>query len=317
MGTCKIRGTQKTEDVTNDPNPRPTTSATVLGLGPMGSALAHALLSAQTTTTVWNRTASKAQPLERSGAVNAPDAAAAVAASDLVITCLRDHASTRRLLDEMPTGDLAGRTVVVFASSTPDEARKTQAWADAKGIDLLIGAIMVPTPVIGTPEALILYSGREELLETQRPTLEKLAPRSPFVGADPGMASLLDTAMLEVFFAGMTAFLHAAALVTANGLSASDFVPCATSMLDILPATFTGLAADTDRGEYPGDQDNLAMELSALTHMVQTSRDAGVDPALPALLRDLAQEAVDRGHGADGWSRIVEVLRRSPDERRR
>ncbi|NLP82513.1 NAD(P)-dependent oxidoreductase [Microbacterium sp. CFH 90308] len=298
--------------MTNDPHPLTTNTASVLGLGPMGTALANALLNSRTTTTVWNRTASKAQPLERSGAVIAPDAAAAVAASDLVITCLRDHASTRQLLDEIPTADLADRTVVVFASSTPAEARKTQAWAEAKGIDLLIGAIMVPTPVIGAPDALILYSGREELLAAHRPTLEKLAPRSPFVGADPGMASVLDTAMLEVFFTGMTAFLHAAALVTANGLSASDFVPWANSMLDILPATFTGLASDTDRGEHPGDEDNLGMELSALNHMVETNRDAGVDPALPVLMRDLAREAVERGHAGDGWSRIVDVLRRSP-----
>ncbi|MCP2637638.1 NAD(P)-binding domain-containing protein [Microbacterium sp. HD4P20] len=296
--------------MTNDLD-TPTPTVSVLGLGPMGSALAQALLSAGTTTTVWNRTESKARPLEHAGAVIAPDAAAAVAASDLVITCLRDHASTRELLDEVPPEALAGRTVVVFASSTPGEARRTQEWAETRGIDLLIGAIMVPTPVIGTPDALILYSGRQDLLEAARSTLEVLAPRSPFVGTDPGMASVLDTAMLEVFFTGMTAFLHAAAVVTANGLSAADFVPWANSMLDILPDTFRGLAADTDRGEYPGNEDNLAMELSALTHMVETSRDAGVDPGLPTLMRDLAREAVERGHGADGWSRIVEVLRES------
>ena len=296
--------------MTTDPNPPATNTVSVLGLGPMGTALAQALLNAGADTTVWNRTASKTQPLEQAGAAGAENAAAAVAASDLVITCLRDHASTRELLDELPAEALAERTVVVFATSTPTEARTTQAWADEKGIRLLIGAIMVPTPLIGSPEGLILYSGREDLLEAHRPTLEKLAPRSPFVGADPGMASVLDTAMLEVFFTGMTAFLHAAAVVTANGMSATDFVPWANSMLDILPETFRGLAADTDRGEYPGSEDNLAMELSALTHMVHASHDAGVDSRLPALLRDIAQDAVDRGHGADGWSRVVEVLRR-------
>jgi hypothetical protein len=51
------------------------------------------------------------------------------------------------------------------------------------------------------------------------------------------------------------------------------------------------------------------MELSGLEHIHATSVEAGVDPRLPALLRDLARRAIDAGHGADSWSRVVEVLR--------
>ena len=286
-----------------------TATVSVIGLGPMGTALARAFLAGGLETMVWNRTRSRAEALGTAGADVAPDLASAINAAGLVVTCLRDHRSTRQLLESLPPEAYADRLVVVLASSTPAEARETQAWADARGIRLLVGAIMVPTPVIGTPQALILYAGRDDLFSSHRAVLEIIAPRSEFVGGDPGLAALLDTAMLEIFFAGMTAFLHAAAMVTGQGLSASDFVPWAKEMLAILPDTFEGLADDVDAGTYPGTEDNLAMEHAALAHMVGTSRELGLDSRLPELMHDLALKAMDRGHHEDGWSRVVEILR--------
>lgn len=282
---------------------------TVLGLGAMGTAVSRTLQAAGHPTTVWNRTASKAQALAGTGAVIAPNAAAAVAASELILTILRDHRSTIELLESLPAGALAGRTVVVLASSTPAEARRTQAWAEGRGVDVLIGAIMVPTPVIGTSEALVLYAGRDELPEDVRGTLEVFAPNSVLVGEDPGLAALLDTAMLEIFFAGMTSFLHASAMVTAGGLRAADFVPWAHSMFGLLTSTAGPLAAAVDSGEHPGTEDTIAMERASLEHIVATSDEAGLDSRLPELMHDLAERAVARGHGDDSWSRVVEILR--------
>lgn len=275
----------------------------------MGQALAQALLAGGHDTTVWNRTRSKAEALAGRGAGVAPDLAAAVASADLVVTCLRDHRATLEVLQSLPATAFAGRTVVVFASSTPDEARRTRDWADARGIEVLSGVIMVPTPLIGTPEALVLYAGPVQALDRHRPVLEAIAARSEYVGSDPGRAALLDTAMLEVYFSALTAFLHASALVAAHGLSSTDFVPWASSMAHILPDSFAGIAANIDAGSHPGTEDRLDMELAALTHMVDASREAGLDSRLPELMQDLARHAVDRGHGADSWSRVVELFR--------
>lgn len=282
---------------------------TVLGLGSMGTAISRALLAAGAPITVWNRTSSRAEALAETDATIAPDPASAVAASELIITILRDHHSTMDLLGALPDGALAGRTVVVLASSTPAEARRTQAWAEEQGITLLIGAIMVPTPMIGTDQSLVLYAGDESLLTSHREVLETFAASSAFVGEDPGLAALLDTAMLEVFFSGMTAFLHAVGMVTANGLTAADFLPWARSMTDILPTTFEGIAAGVDAGTHPGIEDTIAMEQATLAHMIETGRESGLDSRLPELMHDLAQRAVDAGHGGDSWSRIIDVLR--------
>ena len=90
------------------------TTVTVLGLGPMGQALAGALLDANHRTTVWNRTESKADALRARGAGWAPSPADAVAASDLTIVNVVDH----DVVDALVTaaGDAVGGRVVVGLS---------------------------------------------------------------------------------------------------------------------------------------------------------------------------------------------------------
>lgn len=143
---------------------------------------------------------------------------------------------------------------------------------------------MVPTPLVGRPEALILYSGDREVFDRHVDVLRHLGGTAEHVGADHGAASLHDVAMLEVYFAGMTAFLHAAAMVTAQGMSARDFLPFARQIAALLPETFAGLAAEVDAGRYPGTEDRLTMELAALEHIVGEQRGGrpGREPATGA-----------------------------------
>jgi hypothetical protein len=70
-----------------------------------------------------------------------------------------------------------------------------------------------------------------------------------------------------------------------------------------------GLAEDVDRGEHPGTEDNLDMELRALDHIVETSEAFGIDTTVPEMPRVLVKSAIARGFGRDGFSRIVDILR--------
>ena len=58
----------------NNVEPAPRPAVAVLGLGPMGRALAAASLAAGHPTVIWNRTPEKAESLVAHGAVFAPTA---------------------------------------------------------------------------------------------------------------------------------------------------------------------------------------------------------------------------------------------------
>ena len=65
----------------------------VLGAGPMGAALARALLRSGFPTTVWNRTPGRVDALHGEGARAAGDAGAAAGAGEVVLVCVRDQAA--------------------------------------------------------------------------------------------------------------------------------------------------------------------------------------------------------------------------------
>lgn len=280
----------------------------VLGLGSMGRALAGAFLAAGHPTTVWNRSGGRAGALVAAGAVEAATAGEAIAAADLTVVCVLDPPAVAAVLDAAGPA-VAGADVVNLTSSTPEAARSTASAVEALGGRYLDGAIMVPTPLVGTGDGLVLYSGDAAAFERHRGTLAALGGTADHLGDDPGLAAVLDLGMLDVFFNGMAAFLHAAALVRADGVPAGTFLPYAQRIVEVLGGTLPQLADDADRGEHPGDEDNLAMELAALDHIVEASRARGVDDALPAVVRDLAARAVAAGHGGDGFSRVVDLLR--------
>ena len=232
----------------------------------------------------------------------------AVTASRLVLVCLRGHSAFREAIGRLDADTLNGRTVVHPSSATPAAARRPASRAEQRGISYLNGAIMVPTPLVGTSDALVHYSGRAAVFDAAQAQLTRLGT-ADHRGEDPGLASLVDVAMLEVFFAGMTSFLHAAAVAAADGVPARDFLPYAQRVVAILPDTLAGLARDVDGASYPGDEDHLGMEAAAVEHIVEVGEVSGTDTGLAVVVRDPARRAVAAGHGADGFSRLVEHLR--------
>ncbi|MFD0491247.1 NAD(P)-binding domain-containing protein [Saccharopolyspora spinosporotrichia] len=161
---------------------------TVVGLGPMGYALAEAFLAAGHPTTVWNRSAHKADPLVAEGAVRAATAAEALAASDLAVVCVADYAAMHAALDHCGTA-LSGKVLVNLCSGTPQEAREALTWATAHGAGYLDGAIMVPVEVIGTPSSVVFYSGAREPFDAHRNTLDALGGVPGISVATPGSPS--------------------------------------------------------------------------------------------------------------------------------
>ncbi|TQM09994.1 NAD(P)-dependent oxidoreductase [Pseudonocardia kunmingensis] len=285
------------------------TDVTVIGLGPMGSALAQAFLAADRTLTVWNRTPGRADDLVAGGAHRAGTVAEAVTRSPVTITCLNDYTTLHQVLDSVD-GPLRGRTLVNLGSGTPAEARAAADRAAGRGLDHLDGAIMVPPPLVRHPESVFLYSGPQDVFDRHRATLATLGdPRH--LGADPGLAVLFNTALLGMMYATLNGFLHAAALARSAGVPVPEFAELALgwfmpAVLD--PAGIAEQAPDMEAGTYPGDLGTMRMNRDALEHITRTSVEQGVHSELPRLMADLAERAVAQGHGDENYFAMFEVF---------
>ncbi|MEV5342713.1 NAD(P)-binding domain-containing protein [Streptomyces sp. NPDC052676] len=287
-------------------------SVTVLGLGPMGRALAAAFLDAGVRTTVWNRTPGRDADLVARGARRAASAEEAVAASGLVVVCVVNYdASDAILRQDAVTDALKGRTVVNLSADTPDRARDTDDWAARHGVRYLDGAIMTPTPTIGTPDAVFLYSGPEDLYAEHRPVLDALGGAHTHLGEDIGRAAAYDLALLDIFWTAMGGYAHAVALARAEGVSARELAPFAQGIAAILPPLFEAFADDVDSGTYSGDVNPITSGASTMAHIVHASEAHGIEASVMRAIEGQARRVIGLGHGKDGFMRVAEMLGRT------
>ncbi|MFJ8649449.1 NAD(P)-dependent oxidoreductase [Streptomyces sp. NPDC093546] len=278
-------------------------AVTVIGLGLMGRALAGAFLDAGHPTTVWNRSAGKADELVARGAVFTPSLADALRASSLVVVCLSDATAVRDALGPY-RDDLAGRTLVNLTSGTSEEARELAEWT----ADYVDGAIMAIPEVIGSPDAFLLFSGAPEAFERHRESLGRLG-KATFFGEDPGLASLYDVALLGVMWGTLNAFLHGAALLGAAKVDASTFAPFANQWVGSVTGFISAYAGQIDRGAYPAEDAALETHLATMKHLVRESAAVGVDTDWPARIQALTERAIDAGHAGASYAALVEVFR--------
>ncbi|MGA5764641.1 NAD(P)-dependent oxidoreductase [Nonomuraea bangladeshensis] len=284
-------------------------AVTVLGLGPMGRALAGAFLAAGVRTTVWNRTPGKEHELVERGAAGARSPEEAAGASPLTVICVVNYDAVDAVVRRPEvTGALKGRTLVNLTADTPGRARDTAAWAGEHGIGYLDGAIMTPTPTIGTPAGVFLHSGPEELYRAHRPTLDALGGTHTHLGADVGRAAAYDIALLDIFWTAMAGYAHALAVARAEGISARELAPFAQGIGAILPPLFEEGAAEADSGTYSGEGNPITSAVSSMAHIVHTSEAHGIDASVMRAAEGLARRVIGLGHGDDGFLRVTELL---------
>ncbi|TVT55429.1 NAD(P)-dependent oxidoreductase [Amycolatopsis rhizosphaerae] len=285
----------------------PETHVTVLGLGPMGQAMVRTFLAHGIHTTVWNRTASRAEPLVAEGAHRAESVEEALSASGLVILSLTDYQAMYDILDG---AELAGRMIVNLSSDTPHRSREAADWLAERGARLLVGGVMVPAPLVGTDAAYVFYSGPRDLFETREPVL-RLLGKPDYRGTDPALAQLFYQAQLDIFLTSLSAYLHATALLASAGVTAEEFRPYAADNFDTLSSYLAEAAQAIDRGHYPGDKASVAMMGATADHILGASRDAGIDLALPGAVKEHYDRARASGRAKEGWASLFEVIKKS------
>ncbi|UJB45329.1 NAD(P)-dependent oxidoreductase [Streptomyces sp. A1-5] len=280
------------------------TPVTIIGLGRMGQALASAFLKAGHPTTVWNRTASKADQLVAEGAVLAPTVSDALKSGSLTIVCVTDYQAMHNLLgaDDI---DLDGMTLVNLTSGDSTQAREAAQWAEQRGARYLDGAIMAIPPAIGTAEATILHSGPQADFEAHRTTLDALGTVT-YLGADHGLASLYDVAGLAMMWSVLNAWLQGTALLRTAGVDAVTYAPFAQQIATGVAAWLPGHAEQIDSSSFPAKVASLETHVRSMAHLIEESEAVGVNAELPKLIKAMADRAIAAGHGGEQYPVLIE-----------
>ncbi|KUL54987.1 NAD(P)-dependent oxidoreductase [Streptomyces sp. NRRL S-1521] len=283
-------------------------SVTVIGLGPMGQAMAAAYLDRGYRVTLWNRTPSRADALVERGATLAATAEEALRANELVVLSLTGYDAMYAILEPAKAA-VAGRTLVNLSSDTPEKARAGAGWVTELGGTHLTGGVLCPPPLIGTADASTFYSGPREAYDEHRAALEVITGRTDHRGEDPGLAALMYQLNMAIFWPAITAYWHTVALAAAHGIKATEIAPYASENFAGMGHFIDFYATRIDAGNHAGDVDRTSMGLASMEHVVHTTADAGVDTAFPEAVHDIFRRLAEAGHGADSYSRAVELMR--------
>jgi 3-hydroxyisobutyrate dehydrogenase-like beta-hydroxyacid dehydrogenase len=277
---------------------------TVIGLGNMGSALARVLQGNGCAVTVWNRTPEKATPLVEEGAVPAPSAAAAIAASPFILVCVTNYALSDRILDEVAT-ELSGKLLIQFTTGSPQVARACETWANAHGAEYLDCAITGSPASIGTPGAHILVSGREAAYQKAEPVLRMLADNLDYKGEAIGLASTWEMIYLMHYYGMFLSLFHSVQICQAEGIPLDQFI----TLLGEQGKTYEKwLCENILSGSYQETSASLELWAAGIGQIAQHAQDSHIDAEFVKLAARLFQKAMKAGYGREEVSALFKVL---------
>jgi 3-hydroxyisobutyrate dehydrogenase-like beta-hydroxyacid dehydrogenase len=283
------------------------TDVSLIGLGPMGIALARALRS-KYTLTVWNRTAERAEPLLNQGTVLAASALAAVQASPVVLVCVADYAASRAILAAPGVADaLRGKVLVQLSTGTPQDARDD--WAALSGVAYLDGALLATPSQIGRPDTPLFISGEERALAACRPVLEAVAGNIQYMGEPIGNAAAWDLATLSCMFGAMSGFFHGVRICEAEGLQVNAFSQMIGAISPVLGEMISAEGEAIHAGKYGEPESSMATCAGSGRLFVKQAREAGLDASFPDFLMRLFDRSLNAGLANERLAAMVKVLR--------
>ena len=155
-----------------------------IGLGRMGEAMVKRLLKAGHGVSVWNRTASKAQPLAEYGATIA-GSKADLARCEVVFTMVSTTDDLKEVLfgeGGLVAGSARPKVVVDSSSISQEGSAEIRQRLEALGVAYLCAPVSGNAKVAKAGKLLIVASGPKALYDKAQPYLQAMGRRAMWVG---------------------------------------------------------------------------------------------------------------------------------------
>lgn len=279
----------------------------LLGTGLLGTPIALRLASTGLEVTVWNRTASKAEPLGEAGLEVAETAAGALLASPIAILMLADAPAIREVLFAADAlAALAGRTVVQMGTIGPDESRAFAAEVASAGGEWVEAPVLGSIPQADSGTLQVMVGGTAVQMERLGTLFARLGTDVRHVG-NVGSAAALKLALNQLIGSLTAAFATSLACVRAEGLEPETFMEILRPSAFYAPTFDKKLGRMLD-GEYSNPTFPLRLLRKDVEHFIRTARAAGVSPRVAQAVLAVADTALEKGFADGDYAALAEGL---------
>ncbi|MBN9496079.1 MAG: NAD(P)-dependent oxidoreductase [Alphaproteobacteria bacterium] len=283
---------------------------TVIGLGPMGLALADLALKAGKRVSLWNRSPAKAEPLVQRGAAFAATPAAAISASPVTLVCVYDYDAVEAIATGAGFAAASrGRLIVNLGTGSPDDARRIDALIRGYGGRYLDGAIQAAPSQMGQDNTPILVSGPHSAFAEAQPSLKILAGNIVHLGEDIGAAAAMDLSTLSYVYGAFAGFLHGARIAESVGIDVAIYGKLVNAISPSFGAFFEHEGRVIASGDFRITESPLRISTPAVRRILLTSERLGLNTALPTLVDDWLTKAEAAGFANEEVAATIKILR--------
>ena len=284
-------------------------SVALLGLGTMGHGMAVNLLKAGVRVTVWNRTRSKAEPLERLGAAIAETPAGAAATGSIVIAMLADDDASRSVWigEGGALAAMSAESIAIECSTlSPDWIAELDAAVKQRGLSLVEAPVTGSRAQAEAGQLTFLVGSTEKALGSVANVLGTMSKEILHVG---GVGSGTQLKLINNFLCAVqvTSFAEALGWIERSGLREE-------TALDFLRRGAPGsgiFAAMSDRMTKRTYEVNFLLRLMAkdlrYARAAAAAHGVALSTALPAI--ELFRTAQDQELGEKDMAAVAEVVR--------
>jgi 3-hydroxyisobutyrate dehydrogenase len=283
----------------------------LLGAGLLGRAIAERLQSVGHTVTVYNRTTTKALPLQACGitVVTRPDQA--MIQADCVVLMLADAAAIRAvLLTPASLAALRSRTVIQLGTIEQEESLALQVEIER------VGGLYCEAPVLGslaeaqTGTLIVMVGGNERQFIQWGPLFRSLS-REPRLVGPVGKAASLKLALNQLIAAEMSAFALSLGLVQRTGISVDTFMAVLRESTLFAPAFEKKLPRLLTR-DYQHPNFSARHLLKDLELFLKEASGYGLTTSSLEGIKPVLQRTIAQGLGDSDYSAIFEVINPIP-----
>jgi 3-hydroxyisobutyrate dehydrogenase-like beta-hydroxyacid dehydrogenase len=280
-----------------------------IGLGNMGSAIAHNLIKAGHDLTVYNRTRSRAEPFASLGAKIAETPAEAAADREALITMLADDAAVENAIFSpgnaiaaLPAGavHISMSTISIALSRRLAESHREKQQH------------YLAAPVFGRPDAatagklFIVTAGPAEWIERCRPLFEATGQKTFMVGEEAHAANVIKLGGNFLITTVLESLGEAFAFGRKFGIDAHVFLDILTNSLFSAPVYKNyGRMIASDEFEPAGFKLPLGFKDNRL--LLAAAEEAAVPMPMASLIHDRFVAAFAQGLGEADWAAIARI----------
>lgn len=284
------------------------TRVSLIGLGSMGTAMAHRLLDQGFDLDFWNRSTKDVSELVAKGArqTSLNDAVN----NDFVISLLsNDSVALEVFSDENLTKAKTGSIHINMSTVSPAAAETLAARHSSHGVGYIAAPVLGRPIAITNGKLLIVAAGNANDIEAARVIFDKVSAQFWNVGEHHGQSNVVKLGVNYNLIHALQSIGESVALVESAGIDPNTFMEILTHTA-FTGSAYAGYGPMIVNREYTPPGFSMTMGLKDVKLIEDAAADVGLKLPVASVLHELFERAIDDPDLTDlDWSAIAELTR--------